>query len=181
MKSISEIEEICRKYKIENYTINEDGSIDVDGDVDLGVKKLNRIPLEFNYVSGSFYCSYNKLTSLEFGPKEVGGGFYCSYNKLTSLEFSPKKVGGDFYCINNKLLTNLYGISDYIGGILFCKYETPIGSIIYKPVDMDFVRAFNVYKVIKDDKVQLKRLKYVMETFGMWYDLNKIKKYYEIN
>ena len=27
------IDEICKKYGIENYTINDDGSIDVDGDV----------------------------------------------------------------------------------------------------------------------------------------------------
>ena len=29
------IEEICEKYNIRNYTINEDGSIDVDGYVNL--------------------------------------------------------------------------------------------------------------------------------------------------
>ena len=27
------IEEICKKFGIENYTINEDGSVDVDGNV----------------------------------------------------------------------------------------------------------------------------------------------------
>ena len=26
---------ICKKYKITNYMVNDDGSIDVDGDVDL--------------------------------------------------------------------------------------------------------------------------------------------------
>jgi len=29
------IDEICRKYDIRNYTINDDGTIDVDGYVDL--------------------------------------------------------------------------------------------------------------------------------------------------
>ncbi len=200
MKSSSEIIDICEKYRIKNYTINEDGSIDVNGGVDLKHNKLTELPLNFNKVNGffncdqnqlttlkgspkyvdGFSCGYNKLTSLEFGPKEVGGDFYCSYNKLTSLEFSPKKSGSNFYCTDNKL-RDLYGISDYIGGILFCKYENPIGSIIYKEVDMDFIRAFNVYKVIKDYKVNLKRLKYVMETFDMGYDPKKIKKHYEIN
>ena len=32
-----EIKNICKKYKITNYTINADGTIDVDGDVDGGV------------------------------------------------------------------------------------------------------------------------------------------------
>ena len=57
--------------------------------------------------------------------------------------------------------------------------DTPIGSI-FNEVDIDFVRAFNIYRVIKDDKVNLKRLKYVMELFDMKYDLEKIKKEYEI-
>ena len=150
------IEKICRKYGIENYTINEDGSIDVYGNVDLRSKGLIELPLNFNKVTGDFNCSSNKLTSLEFSPKEVGGSFYCSNNKLT----------------------NLYGISDNINGLFYC-YETPLGSI-FNEVDMDFVRAFNSYRVIKDDKVVLKRLKYVMELFDMKYDLEKIKEHYEI-
>ena len=200
MKSSSEIEEICREYNIRNYTINEDGSIDVDEDVDLESKRLTELPLNFNevtgnfycngnnlttlkgspkYVGGGFYCSHNYLTSLEFGPIEVDGIFNCSKNKLTSLEFSPEKIGFDFSCCNNPKLTNLYGISDNIGQYLYC-IESPISSIINKGVDIDFIRAFNSYRVIKDDKVVLKRLKYVMELFDMEYDLEKIKEYYEI-
>ena len=34
-QSVNEIEEICKKYNIKNYTINADGSVDVDGKVDL--------------------------------------------------------------------------------------------------------------------------------------------------
>jgi hypothetical protein len=40
-KNEEEIKEICRKYKIKNYTINPDGSIDVDGGVDLFFKHLS--------------------------------------------------------------------------------------------------------------------------------------------
>jgi len=201
MKSSREIEEICDKYSIFDYTINEDGTIDVDGEVNLGSNGLIELPLNFNkvsgyfdcfdnklttlkgspkYVGGVFYCDYNELTSLKFGPKYVGGSFGCGVNKLTSIEFSPEKVGSDFGCIDNEI-RDLYGISDYIGRFLYCNEKNPISSIIYKPVDMDFIRAFNSYKVIKDDKVVLKRLKYVMETFDMEYNLEKIKKHYEIN
>ena len=199
MKSFSEIEEICNFYGIKNYTINDDGSIDVDGDVNLDNRGLTELPLDFNKVTGDFYCVHNKLTtlkgspkyvggfycnvnnltSLEYSPKEVGDSFSCGSNKLTSLEFSPEKVGSDFNFIDNEI-RDLYGISDYIGAYLYCYKENPISSIINQEVDMDFVRAFNVYRVIKDDKVVLKRLKYVMKTFGMWYDLEKIKEYYEI-
>ncbi len=201
MKSISQIEEICGKYKIENYTINEDGSIDVDGGVDLSHKILTELPLNFNKVTGDFYCIHNSLTTLKGSPKYVGGGFYCNNNSLTSLEFGPKEVGSDFALRVNPKLTSLKGcpekvggyfdcdkcgiidlegISDDIGGYLYCD-ETPIGLIIGNVVDMDFIRAFNIYKVIKGGKVILKRLKYVMETFNMEYDLEKIKERYEIN
>jgi hypothetical protein len=59
-----EIDQICQQYGIENYTLNGDGSIDVDGDVDLAYKSLSELPLKFGIVSGGFYCHNNKLTSL---------------------------------------------------------------------------------------------------------------------
>ena len=70
-----DIDAICRKYNIRNYTINEDGSINVDGNVDLKYKKLTKLPLKFKNVSGGFYCHDNQLTSLEGCPESVGGDF----------------------------------------------------------------------------------------------------------
>lgn len=32
---MNNIDKLCKKYNIKNYNINEDGSIDVDGNVDL--------------------------------------------------------------------------------------------------------------------------------------------------
>lgn len=98
-----EIHDICKRYLISNYTINSDGSIDVDGNVDLYAKGLTKLPLKFNKVNGDFWCSENYLTTLEGGPKEVGGGFDCFNNQLTSLEGSPEKVYDMFYCGGNPL------------------------------------------------------------------------------
>jgi hypothetical protein len=86
------IESICKKFGIKNWTLNEDGSIDVDGNVDLYFKRLNKLPLKFRNVSGYFDCSHNNLTSLEGSPKSVSGGFNCSYNKLTSLKGCPNQL-----------------------------------------------------------------------------------------
>ena len=97
---------ICEKYGIENYTINPDGSIDVNGDVDLYNKGLTELPLIFNKVTGYFWCGDNNLTSLKDCPRWIGGVFSCSDNKLTSLEFSPDYVGGYFNCDNNNLTDN---------------------------------------------------------------------------
>jgi hypothetical protein len=79
------IESICDRFFIENYNINVDGTVDVDGDVNLNNKKLKELPIKFGKVTGDFDCFDNNLTTLKGGPKEVGGGFFCSYNKLTTL------------------------------------------------------------------------------------------------
>ena len=58
-EDFNEIHEICRKYRITNYTINSDGTINVDGNVDLFDRKLDKLPLKFKEVSGYFDCSDN--------------------------------------------------------------------------------------------------------------------------
>ena len=85
-ESFEDIESICNKYGITNYTINDDGSIDVDVDVSINHKKLTRLPLKFRNVSGKFDCFYNNLTSLEGCPVNVGKSFYCYNNELTTLK-----------------------------------------------------------------------------------------------
>ena len=89
------IKGLCYKYGIKNYTINSDGTIDVDGDVNLSnyrnrpmgglpCSKLKKLPLKFRKVNGFFNCSGNELISLVGSPISVGD-FNCSYNKLNSL------------------------------------------------------------------------------------------------
>jgi hypothetical protein len=106
---------ICKKYGIENYTINGDGSIDVNGDVNLHGINLTELPLTFNKVSGYFTCSNNQLTSLKGSPKWVGDWFDCGNNNLTSLEFGPDYVGTWFDCRYNQLTDN-YSETEIGGG-----------------------------------------------------------------
>jgi hypothetical protein len=105
---------ICKQYGITNYTINSDGSIDVNGYVNLSYRHLTELPLMFNRVTGLFNCSYNQLTSLKGCPRWIGGNFNCYNNQLTSLEFSPDYVGGDFDCEYNNL-TNNYCDTEILG------------------------------------------------------------------
>jgi hypothetical protein len=98
-----DIDSICKRYGIKNYTINEDGTIDVDGDVDLSRRGIDKLPLKFGKVTGSFYGDDNQLTSLEGSPKEVGGSFYCYRNQLTTLEGTPQHIGGCVYIDLDKL------------------------------------------------------------------------------
>ena len=117
---------VCSKFYIRNYTINEDMSIDVKGNVFFSARSLNKIPLKFNKVSRDFGCSHNKLTTLEGAPNTVGGRFYCGYNQLTNLEGGPNTVGGDFDCSYNQL-TSLEGAPKYVGGDLDCSYNQLTG------------------------------------------------------
>jgi hypothetical protein len=142
-----DIKSICDELNITNWTVNSDGTVDVDGDVYLNQSGLEKLPLKFGKVSGHFICYSNQLTSLEGAPREVGGGFYCwrnqltslegapyevgsifncSENQLTSLEGGPKEVGGNFNCENNKL-TSLEGGPKEVGGNFYCSYNNLIG------------------------------------------------------
>jgi hypothetical protein len=121
-EDFSEIDSICKKWGIENYTINPDGTVDVKGSVNLICRGLKELPLKFGRVSGGFYCDRNQLTGLEGAPKKVDGDFYCNNNQLTTLEGAPKKVGGRFYCSNNKL-TTLEGAPEEVGKDFDCHHN----------------------------------------------------------
>lgn len=97
------IQEICRKYNIKKYTINQDGTIDVNQDVNLGHSYLTELPLHFNIVRGSFFINNNKLTSLKGSPIKCNS-FHCQNNNLTSLEGGPDFVDS-ILCHDNQLTT----------------------------------------------------------------------------
>ena len=121
-EGFKDIDAICKEYGITNYIINSDGSIDVNGNVDLFSNKLDKLPLKFNIVRGDFDCTDNKLKTLEGVPNRVSNSFYCGYNRLTTLEFAPSEVDGDFYCNDNKLVS-LEGAPKWVGGFFDCRYN----------------------------------------------------------
>lgn len=125
------------RYEVENYTINGT-KVDVVGDVNLSFKKLERIEVDFNSVSGNFYCSSNKLLSLVGCPKTVGGHFSCSFNPLKNLKGAPQFVTGDFLC-NTTEIASLEGAPELISGKFDCSY-TAISSLAGAPlrVNKDF-------------------------------------------
>ena len=104
---------------ITDYTIRDNGIVDVDGDVAIQSNKIRSFPFQFGHVSGGFYCNYNELTSLAGAPQSVGRDFDCGVNKLTSLAGAPQSVGGSFYCGNNQL-TSLVGAPQSIGLSFYC-------------------------------------------------------------
>jgi hypothetical protein len=119
---IMSTEDILNKVVEGTYTIQSDGTVDVNGDVNMYNMKLTEIPVKFGKVTGYFDCSRNQLTSLYGAPQSVGRDFFCVDNKLTSLKGAPRSVGGDFYCSRNQL-TSLKGAPQSVRGDFYCEYN----------------------------------------------------------
>ena len=118
-ENFNKIESICQQYGIKYYTINPDGSVDVNGNVNLSECELTKLPLNFRNVSGNFYCNNNQLTTLEGAPKSVGVGFYCDHNQLTTLK-GLYHVRNIYYDNNpiSKILDNITGLQKNLDKVI---------------------------------------------------------------
>ena len=172
------IHSICKKYRITDYTINADGSIDVDGNVNLSDNELTKLPLKFRNISGYFSCENNKLTSLEGGPQTVGDDFYCHSNQLTSLEGGPQSVGGDFSCFGNQLV-NLNGFPEYFESEAYLS-NNPVVEIYNLFRTVKCINWLNEFDVIQGNKVIMDRLEEVYHQLNMEMPENIKFKSYEI-
>ena len=114
-----QVKTILDNLEIKNYTINEDLTVDVTGDVIIDQKALKVIPVQFGVVTGDFSCYGNELTTLTGAPTEVGEDFDCSNNELTTLQGGPTKVGDSFFCASNQL-TTLQGGPTKVGKNFAC-------------------------------------------------------------
>ena len=144
--SFKDIDAICQQYGIKNYTINN-GLVDVDASVNLAIRKLTKLPLQFGKVTGNFYCHSNKLTSLEGAPEKLSGNFYCNNNQLTTLEGAPKCVEGNFNCVNNPLPKEIYTYQKYIKEII--KWQDDYN--IWRDGKLDPFRFGELIKDIEDE------------------------------
>jgi hypothetical protein len=139
IQSREETVALLKKYNIENYIINDDGSIDVNENIYLNNKKLTKLPFKFGKVEGYFTCFNNKLINLDGAPKIIKGDFNCSSNRLTSLKGAPQNIEGNFHCDTNQLV-NLEGAPQIIKGNFNCSYNQLINLIgAPKEVKKDFI------------------------------------------
>ena len=150
------------EYGIKNYTINNKGEIDVNGDVKLSNKNIRELPyfIQFGTVKENFFCSWNGLTSLKGVPREVKGTFDCACNNLTSLEGAPKKVGRNFNCDHN-YLTSLEGAPREVGESFYCN-NNKLNSLKGAPKEIGggFFCKNNTTKFTEDDVRKLCKVKY---------------------
>jgi len=126
-KMSPELVEYLRSLKIlKKTTISPSGKLIVDCDVAIPTSSAS-LQFPFETVSGHFYCSHTKITSLAGAPQSIGGDFYCSDTGITSLEHVPQTIGGDFRFYNTNI-TSLKGIHKThrnwkVGGALYLPYS----------------------------------------------------------
>ena len=96
--NITTIKEWCDEMRIQNYTINSKGEIDVDDCVNLDYRGFKELPYKFGVVHGYFSLDDCKnLISLKNCPDYVQMSFYCNNcTNLVSLNGCPERVGGTF-------------------------------------------------------------------------------------
>lgn len=119
MNSIKDVERWLNKYDITSYSVSSNLHVNVNGNVNLRNKlSEDRLPINFEKVSGYFDISDNQLVSLEGCPEEVEKDFDCSNNRIETLFGAPNSVG-DFNCSDN-LLKNLSYSPKEVEGFFDC-------------------------------------------------------------
>ena len=140
---------------IKNFTIENDLTVNVAGDVDFnfsyGGNYSGNLPVQFGHVKGDFCCAELGLTTLKGSPHTVEGLFSCGSNPLSTLEYAPKIVKGKFivmytnittleYCpmpgedllCNDNKLVSLIGAPKEINGEFNCA-DNRLRSLKYGP------------------------------------------------
>jgi len=175
LESNEDINSICKEYSIMDYTVNKDGYVDVDGNVNLYRKRLTELPLKFGKVTGYFTCSFNRLTSLEGSPYWVGKDFNCTGNLLKTLESGPKVVIGDYLCYSNNLI-NFKGFPEDHDGVIFFN-NNPVYKLIEKIPNnkkSKFIYWCNEFDAINDEgNVIPERMEEVYNQIGLKYLLTE--------
>ncbi len=82
-----EIARECKFYGIKNFIVQDNGEVDVIGDVMLGyaIRHLDHIPIRFGWVTGNFSAAHCPIKSLYGAPRIVGKDFACNDTDITSL------------------------------------------------------------------------------------------------
>jgi len=181
---INQIDKTCKEYNITNYTINNDGTIDVDGSVNILFWQhlITKFPFKFNKVNGEFICNNNKLLSFEGSPVEVNGDFLCYNNRLTSLKGCPKIIRGSFNCQLNNIKSFEY-FPSFIK-IFFNCHDNPIWHVWKLFEDTTKIELFNDFDIFRDEDTNtpviiMDRLNDFLLTIGK-NPVKKVEKYKNI-
>ena len=107
--------------------VDDDGVVNVSGDLKMRSKHIQEIPVQFGTVDGTFDVTGMNIASLKGSPQVVGGTFSCVGNNLTTLEGGPKEVHG-FYHADHNQLTDLKGCATRVDRMLSITHN-PLKSL----------------------------------------------------
>jgi hypothetical protein len=127
-----QIEVLLDTAKIGNYTINEDLSVDVEGnvtingDVFLGAKEM---PFSFRNVKGDFYIMNAPFDTMKGFPTNVEGSFQVFNCRMSTCEHAPKFIGTNIRFSLMRNLVSLKGLPNQANGIISINSNLMLPSI----------------------------------------------------
>jgi hypothetical protein len=105
------IEEWLRRNNVKRFTIQQNGIIDVDANVNLESYQETTLPYQFGKVTGHFYCYGSYLASFENFPSHIGGTLHLYNSHIYSfhgINHAIKYVGGNID--TNDTATHILGM-----------------------------------------------------------------------
>ena len=98
-----EIADELRSLGVRSFSVNDDMTVTVTGDVDISRRGLSSLPpnVRFQRIRGSFDASENKFSNMRGFPTIIDGNLFVHKNNLTSLDGCPLEVRGKFFCHAN--------------------------------------------------------------------------------
>ena len=130
------------QFNIENATIHDNLTVDVEGDVDIGnfrvVKKgMGKLPIKFGKVTGSFNIRGCDLKTLYGCPYEIGTAnnvglhyyFDAAFNQFKTLDFFPKIIRGNVF-MHTSGLTDMHNIHKYIKEAYYINMDVDVKNIL---------------------------------------------------
>lgn len=191
-----EIEFIVKQFGIVNFYIDDNGHVNVDGDVQFSGFLFEKLPIKFNVINGNFNMSGNSFKTLENCPNEITGTANFSYNKLEDLNYCTPIIKGSLIVNGNRLKT-LKGAPDTIGQVFSCEVNNTLKSLQYAPTSANILLAAtgipeeqkyiylecikhgtwnNTKSVEKNLQILLQKEQKVPEILKEWIGANVIKK-----
>ncbi len=136
-----EIAKWCDTNLIENYTINDDLTVDVDDNVILYLIPMDELPIQFGFVKGDFILGENGLTTLKGVPSTVGGDFICGGNEIEDLEHLPKTISSRIILLNNKISSYTSSLKN-ANNIIWI--SEPMPGLSYLEIDENGYYKYNI-------------------------------------
>lgn len=185
----SDINDFCEVQNGWNYKINVDGTVDVDGDVNLSGEDLTELPVKFNKVTGCFNCALNNLTSFKGFPKYVGDFLSVQNNKITSLEYLPEHTGR-LITLEGNLLKDVSSIKHLFADpnkivwiddnpidellqqmvLLGCSQYKSYFNELRHDVQFDVIDRLDEFDVIKKDKIDMISMNSMFDYYGVKFN-----------